>query len=94
MRFLLPHPHFRRYYLGERVTFQHIHEFLVPQDPPLDMTLGDAMVITEEHTGGVDYGLLVLPEENYATFRAARLMPPIGDRFVQRRPGTARPISS
>src|ERR1043165_2618738 len=94
MRFLLPHPHFWRYYLGERVTPQYLYEQLVPNDPPSDMLFGGRLVIREDHYGGTDYDSLVTPELDYASFRERRLMPPIGDRHMQRRPGTARPSSS
>ena len=91
MRFLLPHPIQRRYYLRERVTYQYIGEFIVPKDPPYDMTMGDSMFTTGEHYSGTDYGSHVFNDMDYDAFRAARLMPPIHDRFEssQQRPRTA-----
>lgn len=66
----------------------------MPFDPPTDMLAGLRIVIIEEHTSGIDYGLLTFPDMDYPSFRLANLMPPIGDRFSQRRPDTARPSPS
>jgi len=80
-RFLLPHPTFRRYYLGERVCLQWFGARLVPRDPPEDMLAGGDMIVTPQHyEGSPSEGYVV--EEDYEIFCLSHLMPPIGSRFV------------
>lgn len=91
MRFLLPHPTFRRYYLGERVTVQFDQGQFVPNDPPVDMLDGTAMVIEETHYSGVFYVSLIDWSGDYSDFRASRLMPKIGSRFSSQ--GSQPPVT-